>query len=327
MAMYYNNILEVIGNTPLVKINKLNPNPKVLLLAKLEFMNPGGSIKDRIGLSMVKKAIKDKKLKKGGTIIEPTGAGNTGIGLAIVASVLGYKSIFVVPDKVSGEKRNLLRAYGVKVVVAPTIVSPEDPRSYYRVAERLVKDTPGGFQPDQYSNLANPEAHYASTGPEIWRQTEGKVTHVVIGMGTGGTISGVGKYLKKKNPKVKIIGVDPVGSVFYEYFKTGKIPKLFKTYKTEGIGEDFIPKTIDSSVIDDVIQVTDKENFLIARRLTREEGILAGGTSGAVIVAARKVAKKLKGGMIVAILPDSGRNYLSKIFNDDWMRENKFLPS
>lgn len=325
--MYYNNILEVIGNTPLVKINKLNPNPKVLLLAKLEFVNPGGSIKDRIGLSMVKKAIKDKKLKKGGTIIEPTGAGNTGIGLAIVASVLGYKSIFVVPDKVSGEKRNLLRAYGVKVVVVPTIVSPEDPRSYYRVAERLVKDTPGGFQPDQYSNLANPEAHYASTGPEIWRQTEGKVTHVVIGMGTGGTISGVGKYLKKKNPKVKIIGVDPVGSVFYEYFKTGKIPKLFKTYKTEGVGEDFIPKTIDFSVIDDVIQVTDKENFLIARRLTREEGILAGGTSGAAIVAARKVAKKLKGGMIVAILPDSGRNYLSKIFNDDWMRENKFLPS
>jgi len=322
--MYYKNILEVIGNTPLVKINKLNPNPKVLMLAKLEFLNPGGSIKDRIGITMIEKAEKEKKLKKGGTIVEPT-SGNTGVGLAMVAAIAGYKHIYVMPDKMSEEKRNLLRAYGAKVVVTPTAVSPEDPRSYYQVSDRLTKEIPGAFKPDQYSNPANPQAHFETTGPEIWKQTEGKVTHVVIGMGTGGTITGVGKYLKKKNPKIKIVGVDPIGSVFYQYFKTKKIPKIFKTYKVEGVGEDFLPKTMDFSVVDDVIQVEDKDCFQTARRLAREEGILAGGSSGMALFAARKVAKKIKKGLIVVILPDSGKNYLTKFYNDDWMRDFGFL--
>ena len=207
--MYYNNILEIIGNTPLVKINKLNPNPRVTLLAKLEFLNPGGSIKDRIGSYMVDKAEREGKLKKGGTIIEPT-SGNTGVGLAMVAAIRGYKHIYVMPDKMSEEKRNLLRAYGARVVITPTAVSPEDPRSYYLVSDKLVRETPGGYKPDQYSNQANPQAHYEKTGPEIWDQTEGKVTHVVIGMGTGGTSTGVGRFLKKKNPAIKIIGVDPI---------------------------------------------------------------------------------------------------------------------
>lgn len=323
--MYYNNILEVIGNTPLVKINKLNPNPRVLMLAKLESFNPGGSIKDRIGMFMVKKAIEEKKLKKGGTVVEATGAGNTGIGIAITASILGYKSILILPDKVSEEKRNLLKAYGAKIVIAPTSVAPEDPRSYYRVADRLAKEISGAYQPDQYSNPANPQAHYEFTGPEIWEQTEGKVTHVVIGMGTGGTISGIGKYLKEKNPNIKVIGVDHVGAVYLDYFKTGKLPKSLKSYKTEGIGEDFLPKTMDFSVVDEVYQVDDKECFDISRRLAKEEGILVGGTSGAVLLIARKVVKKLKKGLVVMIMPDSGVNYLSKFYNDDWMRDFGFL--
>lgn len=322
--MYYNNILEIIGNTPLVKINKLNPNPRVTMLAKLEFLNPGGSVKDRIGLAMIERAEKEKKLKKGGTIVEPT-SGNTGVGLAMVATIRGYKHIYVMPDKMSEEKRNLLRAYGAKVVVTPTAVSPEDKRSYYQVSNKLTNETPGAFKPDQYSNPANPEAHYQTTGPEIWKQTDGKVTHVVIGMGTGGTITGVGRYLKEKNPKIKIIGVDPVGSVYLEYFKTGKMPKIFKTYKVEGVGEDFLPKTMDFSVVDDVIQVGDKECFVTARRLAREEGILVGGSSGMALSAARKVAKKLKEGLITVILPDSGRNYLSRFYNDDWMADFGFL--
>lgn len=322
--MYYNNILEVIGNTPLVKINKLNPNPRVTMLAKLEFLNPGGSIKDRIGITMIEKAEKEKKLKKRGTIVEPT-SGNTGVGLAMTAAIRGYKTVFVMPDKMSEEKRNLLRAYGAKVVVTPTAVSPEDPRSYYQVSDRLTKDTPGAFKPDQYSNPANPQAHFDTTGPEIWKQTEGKVTHVVIGMGTGGTVTGIGRFLKKKNPKIKIIGVDPVGSVYLEYFKTKKIPKIFKTYKVEGVGEDFLPKTMDFSVVDEVIQAEDKDCFQTARRLAREEGILAGGSSGMALFAARKVAKKLKRGLIVVLLPDSGKNYLSKFYNDDWMRDFGFL--
>lgn len=322
--MYYKNILEVIGNTPLVKINKLNPNPRVTMLAKLEFLNPGGSIKDRIGITMVDKAEKTGKLRKGGTIVEPT-SGNTGVGLAMAAAISDYKTIFVMPDKMSEEKRNLLRAYGAKVVVTPTAVSPEDPRSYYQVSDRLTKDIPGAFKPDQYSNPANPQAHFETTGPEIWKQTDGKVTHVVIGMGTGGTISGIGKFLKKKNPKIKIIGVDPAGSVYLSYFKTGKIPKIFKTYKVEGVGEDFLPKTMDFSVVDEVIQVDDKDCFQTARRLAREEGILAGGSSGMAVFAARKIAKKIKKGLVVVILPDSGKNYLTKFYSDDWMRDFGFL--
>lgn len=322
--MYYNNILEIVGNTPLVKINKLNPNKKVLMLAKLEFLNPGGSIKDRIGLPMILEAERNGKLKKGGTIIEPT-SGNTGVGLAMAASVRGYKTVFILPDKMSEEKRNLLRAYGAKVVITPTAVLPEDERSYYKVSDRITKETSGGFKPDQYSNLANPKAHYATTGPEIWEQTEGKVTHVIIGMGTGGTISGVGKFLKEKNPQIKIIGVDPEGSGYDHYFKSGKMPKLFKTYKVEGVGEDFVPKTMDFKYIDEVITVSDKDSFILARNLAREEGILVGGSSGLALFAARKIIRKLKKGLVVVIFPDSGKNYLTKFYNDDWMMDFGFL--
>lgn len=320
--MIYNNILELIGNTPLVKINKLNPNKKVTLLAKLEFFNPGGSIKDRIGLKMIESAETRKILLKNGVIIEATGAGNTGLGLAITSAVKGYKTILVIPDKVSEEKRNLLRAYGSKVVVTPTAVPAEDDKSYYKVTEKLVKETPKAFQPNQYFNPDNPKTHYLTTGPEIWKETKGKVTHVVIGMGTGGTITGIGRFLKKKNPKIKIIGVDPIGSIFYQYFKTGKYPKRLKTWKMEGIGEDFIPKTIDFSVVDEVMKVNDKQAFLTARSLTKKEGILIGGTSGAALYAAQKISKSLKKGLIVVIFPDSGRSYLSKFYNDEWMRSN-----
>lgn len=320
--MIYENILETIGQTPLVKINKLNPNPKVTLAAKLEFFNPGGSIKDRIGPYMVARAEKTGKLKKGGMIVEPT-SGNTGVGLVLAAAVKGYKTIFVMPDKMSQEKVNLLRAYGAKVVITPTAVAPDNPRSYYKVADKLAARL-GAYKPDQYSNPANPEAHYRTTGPEIWEQTNGQVTHLVAGMGTGGTISGIAKYLKEKNSNIKIIGVDPVGSIFYDYFKTKKVPKLFKTYKTEGVGEDFLPKTINFSLIDEVIKVSDKDSFMMARNLARKEGILAGGSSGMALFAARQVTKRLKRGLAVVILPDSGRNYLSKIFNDEWMKKNGF---
>ncbi len=320
--MIYNNILELIGNTPLVKINKLNPNPKVILLAKLEFFNPGGSIKDRIGLEMINSAEKSKKLTKNGIVIEATGAGNTGIGLVMTAAVKGYKTVLVIPDKVSEEKRNLLRAYGAKVVVAPTAVPPEDERSYYKVTEKLVKETSNVFHPNQYYNPDNPKTHFQSTGPEIWKQTKGKVTHVVIGMGTGGTISGIGKFLKKKNSNIKIIGVDSIGSIFYEYFKTGKYKNALKTWKMEGIGEDFVPETMDFSIVDQVIPVSDKQAFLTARKLAKSEGILSGGTSGAALYAAQKLVKKLKNGLVVIIFPDSGRSYLSKFYNDEWINKN-----
>jgi cystathionine beta-synthase len=284
----------------------------------------GGSIKDRIAVTMVDAAEKNGKLKKGGTIVEPT-SGNTGAGLAMVAAVKGYQSVFVMPDKMSLEKRNLLRAYGAKVVITPTAVGPDDERSYYKTSDRLANEAYGGFKPNQYENMANPQAHFETTGPEIWEATEGKVTHVVIGMGTGGTISGIGKYLKSKNPKIKIIGVDPVGSVYKEFSKSRKIPKLFKTYKVEGVGEDFIPGTIDFSVIDDVVVIGDKESFVTARRLAREEGILAGGSSGLALCGAIQVIKKIKKGLVVVVLPDSGRNYLSKFYNDDWMKDFGFL--
>ncbi len=323
--MYYNSILDLIGNTPLVRIHKLNSNPKVTLLAKLEYFNPGGSVKDRIATAMIDRAEKLKKLKKGGTIVEPT-SGNTGTGLAIVAAIRGYRSIFVMPDKMSDEKRNLLRAYGAKVVITPTAVMAEDERSYYKVSDRLAKEIFGAYKPDQYHNPANPQAHYETTGPEIWKQTEGNITHFVCGMGTGGTITGVGKYLKEKNPNIRVIGVDPVGSVFHEYQKKKKFPKLMKTYKVEGVGEDFIPSTIDFSYIDDVIQVEDKDCFITARDLARKEGILVGGSSGMALYAAQKVIKPLKKGLVVVLFPDSGKSYLSKMYNDDWMREYDFLP-
>lgn len=322
--MYYNSILDLIGKTPLVKINKSNPNPNVTLLAKLEYMNPGGSVKDRIGAAMIDRAEKFGKLKRGGTIIEPT-SGNTGTGLAMVAAIRGYKMIFVMPDKMSDEKRNLLRAYGAKVVITPTAVLAKDERSYYKVSDRLASEIKGAYKPDQYHNPANPKAHYVTTGPEIWQQTEGKITHFVCGMGTGGTISGAGKYLKEKNPQVRIIGVDPVGSVFYQYKRTGKFPDVLKTYKVEGVGEDFIPSTVDFSVIDEVIQVGDRECFVTARKLARQEGILAGGSSGMALWAAIRVCQSLTKGLVVVLFPDSGKSYLSKMYNDDWMRDNGFL--
>ena len=323
--MYYNSILDLVGNTPLVRINTLNPNPATTLLAKLEFLNPGGSVKDRIALAMIERAERQGKLKKGGTIVEPT-SGNTGTGLAMVAAIRGYKSIFVMPDKMSDEKRDLLRAYGAKVVITPTAVMAEDERSYYKVSDRLAREIGGACKPDQYHNPANPEAHYRTTGPEIWEQTEGRITHLVCGMGTGGTITGIAKYLKEKNPHIRTIGVDPVGSVFYQYHRTRTFPKLMKTYKVEGVGEDFIPSTIDFRSIDEVIQVEDKECFVTARALARSEGILAGGSSGMALYAAQKVCRGLKKGLVVVVLPDSGKSYLSKMYNDDWMRQFGFLP-
>jgi len=322
--MYFKSILELIGNTPLVKINQLNPNPSATLLAKLEYLNPGGSVKDRIGIAMIEKAEKEGKLKPGGVIVEPT-SGNTGVALAMVATLRGYKTIFVMPDKMSDEKRNLLRAYGAKVVITPTAVLAEDERSYYKVSDRLSREIKGAYKPDQYHNPANTEAHYKTTGPEIWKETNGKITHFVCGMGTGGTITGVAKFLKEKNPSIKIIGVDPVGSIFYEYKKGEKFPKIMKTYKVEGVGEDFIPGTIDFKYIDEVIQVTDKQSFLMTRKLANKEGLIAGGSSGMALYAATKICQKIKKGLVVVLFPDSGKSYLSKIFNDQWMKENGFL--
>lgn len=324
--MYYNSILDLIGNTPLVKINKLNPNPQVTLLAKLEFLNPGGSVKDRIAVSMITRAEKQGKLKKGGTIVEPT-SGNTGTGLAIAAAIKGYKTIFVMPDKMSEEKRNLLKAYGAKVVITPTAVLPQDEKSYYKVSDRLTKETEGAYKPDQYHNPANPEAHYKTTGPEIWSQTEGRITHLIVGMGTGGTITGAAKYLKEKNPKIQVIGIDPVGSVYFEYHKSGKFPKLMKTYKVEGVGEDFIPSTIDFDYIDVVIQVEDRQCFVTARELAQREGVLTGGSGGMALYGAIEICKKITQGLVVVLLPDSGRSYLSKMYNDEWMWQNGFFTS
>ena len=323
--MKYKNVLQTIGSTPVVRIEKLNPNSEVSLLAKLEFTNPGGSIKDRIGIAMINKAEKLGKLKKGGTIVEPT-SGNTGVGLAMVAARRGYKMIFVMPDKMSEEKQSLLRAYGAKVIITPTKVSPDDARSYYKVAEKLVKEIKGAYQPDQYSNQANPEAHYRTTGPEIWKQTQAQVTHVVIGVGTGGTITGVGKYLKEKNPQIKIVGVDPEGSIYTHYFQTKEIKKDLAPYKTEGVGEDFLPRTVNFKYIDEVITVSDRQAFVTARKLAREEGILAGGSAGMAFYAAQRLVGRLNdGAIVVVIFPDSGRSYLSKIFNDQWMADNGFI--
>lgn len=320
---FYNTILDAVGNTPLVRLNKIAEGSKPTILAKLENLNPGGSVKDRIGRVMIEEAEKKGLLKPGGTIIEPT-SGNTGTGLAMAACAKGYKMIFTMPDKMSEEKRSLLRAYGARVVVTPTNVSLNSPEHYIKLAERLAKETPNSFMPNQYVNTANPTAHYQTTGPEVWRQTGGKLDVFVCGIGTGGTISGTGRFLKEKNKKVRVVGVDPEGSIFYSRFHGGKEEP--HQYRLEGIGEDFMPKTMDMKVIDDVIQVSDRDAFHLTRRLAREEGILVGGSGGAAVFAALRVAEAMsRRETIVTLLPDSGRNYLSKIFSDQWMKEQGFL--
>ncbi len=314
-------ILDAVGNTPLVRLSHVGAGLRTPVVAKVEFLNPGGSVKDRIGLAMIQAAEQAGLLRPGATIVEPT-SGNTGTGLAIAAALKGYRLVCVLPDKMSSEKIALLRAYGADVVVCPTAVPRESPQSYYSVAERLAREIPGAFQPNQYFNPANPAAHEATTGPEIWRQTDGRITHFVAGMGTGGTISGVGRVLKRHNPVVQVVGADPVGSIYSS--GANFTPKI---YKIEGIGEDFMPSAMDLSVVDRIEVVDDKESFLMTRRLTREEGILAGGSSGSAVVAALRIAAEVDDpdALVVALLPDTGRNYLSKIFNEEWMRSNGFL--
>ncbi|MFI6152097.1 cystathionine beta-synthase [Kitasatospora sp. NPDC051170] len=317
---YHNSIIDLVGNTPLVKLNKVTEGISATVLAKVEYFNPGGSVKDRIAMRMIEAAEASGALKPGGTIVEPT-SGNTGVGLAIVAQQKGYKCIFVCPDKVSTDKINTLRAYGAEVVVCPTAVAPEHPDSYYNVSDRLVRETPNAWKPDQYSNPDNPASHYHSTGPELWEQTEGKITHFVAGVGTGGTISGTGNYLKEvSGGKVKVVGADPEGSVYSG--GTGR------PYLVEGVGEDFWPTAYDRSVADEIVAVSDKDSFQMTRRLAKEEGLLVGGSCGMAVVAALEVAKKLgPDDVVVVLLPDGGRGYLSKIFNDDWMADYGFLPS
>ncbi|MEI4272035.1 cystathionine beta-synthase [Klenkia sp. LSe6-5] len=320
---YAESVVDLIGNTPLVRLNKvtahLGPDAP-LVLAKVEYVNPGGSVKDRIAVRMVDAAEESGALQPGGTIVEPT-SGNTGVGLAIVAQQRGYKCIFICPDKVSADKVNTLRAYGAEVVVCPTAVDPADPRSYYSVSDRLARETPGGWKPDQYSNPANPQSHYETTGPEIWAQTEGRVTHFVTGAGTGGTISGVGRYLKEASGgKVQVIGADPEGSVYSG--GTGR------PYLVEGVGEDFWPSTYDRTVADEIVAVSDGDSFAMTRRMAREEGLLVGGSCGMAVVAALRVAERLtKDDVLVVLLPDGGRGYLKKIFDDDWMADYGFVEA
>jgi cystathionine beta-synthase len=320
--IFKKNILEQIGNTPLIELNKINRGLKPRIFAKLESANPGGSVKDRIGIAMIEDAERKGLLKPGGTIIEAT-SGNTGIGLALAAAVKGYKCIFVVTDKVSNEKINYLKAFGAEVIVVPKMLEPDDPDYYVNLAKRLHQEIPNSFFAYQYSNKANPEIHYKTTGPEIWNQTDGKITHFVSGIGTGGTISGTGKFLKEQNPDVKIIGADPFGSIFKHYKETGELIKG-SPYLVEGIGQDCIPENVDFSVIDEIINVSDRDSFLMARKLTREEGIFAGGSTGTNLYAALKIAENLsENDLIVFIVCDTGERYLSKLYNNDWLREHR----
>ncbi|MBJ94213.1 MAG: pyridoxal-5'-phosphate-dependent protein subunit beta [Rickettsiales bacterium] len=321
----FDNVLECIGNTPAVRLGRLAGELQSEVYAKLEFMNPGGSVKDRIARHIVRRAEERGEIVPGGTIVEAT-SGNTGLGLAMAAVLGGYDSTFVMPDKQSMEKVQALRAFGSRVVVTPTAVEPEDPRSYYSVSRKEVEDTPNSFYANQYHNPDNPETHYLETGPEIWRQLAGEIDVFVAGMGTGGTLSGVGKYLKEQNPEIKIVGVDPVGSIYYDLFKTGKMTEAY-SYSVEGIGEDFLPSTMDLSVLDDVVRVTDRECYLMTRDLVRREGIFCGGSGGAAVAGAMKWLKQhdRPGQKVLILLPDTGRQYLGKIFNDDWMRENGYL--
>jgi cystathionine beta-synthase len=325
----HDDILQSIGNTPLVRLNSVARDLLCPLYAKVEYFNPGGSVKDRIALNIITEAEESGRLKPGGTVVEST-SGNTGVGLAIVCAIRGYKSVFVMPDKMSQEKIQLLRAYGARVVITPTAVEPDDPRSYYSVASRIVAETPNAILANQYHNPENPRSHYLTTGPEIWEQTQGMVTDVIAGMGTGGTISGIGRFLKDQNPDIRIVGVDPTGSILLEIWKQDGAPEdaVANPYKVEGIGEDFLPSTLDLSLIDDVVRVTDKEAFQWTRRIVREEGIFCGGSSGAALAGAIRYAQELPPDRLaVVIFPDSGSRYLSKTFDDKWMRENGFLES
>jgi cystathionine beta-synthase len=318
---YVNSLLDLVGNTPLLRLSRTTDGARPLVLAKVEYLNPGGSVKDRIAMRMIEAAEKSGELKPGGTIVEPT-SGNTGVGLAMVAQAKGYHCVFVCPDKVSEDKRNVLRAYGAEVVVCPTAVAPEHPDSYYNVSDRLVREIENAWKPDQYSNKYNPISHYETTGPEIWEQTEGRVTHFVAGVGTGGTISGVGRYLKEKSDgRVQVVGADPAGSVYSG--GTGR------PYLVEGVGEDFWPTTYDKDVADRIIEVSDSDSFAMTRRLAREEALLVGGSSGMAAFAAVQLAHELDDpdAVIVVLLPDSGRGYLGKVFNDDWLGSYGFLPA
>ena len=326
------NIGEAVGNTPIVRLNRVTAGLSVEVYVKCEFLNPGGSHKDRLAANMLRRA-EEGDLKPGGTIVEAT-SGNTGAALALLAALRGYKCVFVMPDKMSQEKISHLRAFGARVVVCPTAVDPDDPRSYYKVAQRIARETPNCFYANQYYNPANPEAHYLSTGPEIWRQTGGDFEVFCAGMGTGGTLSGVGKFLRENKPDIKMVGVDPVGSLYYDFVKTGRITKPF-SYKVEGIGEDFFPGTMNLGILDDIVRVDDKECFLMTRDLTRCEGIFVGGSGGAAVAGALKYARAMqergsastdgRPSRVLVLLADAGHKYLSKIFNDDWMRENGFF--
>ncbi|HRI17896.1 MAG TPA: cystathionine beta-synthase [Burkholderiaceae bacterium] len=324
------NITEAIGNTPIVRLNKVASHVKSTIYVKCEYLNPGGSMKDRVALNIIRDAERRGLLAPGGTIVEAT-SGNTGAGLAMVAALRGYRCIFVMPDKMSTEKIANLRSFGAKVVLCPTAVDASDPRSYYEVTKRLVKETPGAFHANQYHNPANPEAHYLSTGPGIWEQPQGEFDAFVTGMGTGGTISGCGRYFKEHNPKVKIVGVDPIGSIYYELKKTGRMTRPF-AYSIEGIGEDFLPSTMNLDLVDEIVRVDDKECFLMTRALVRQEGIQCGGSCGAAVSGAVKYAEQLdQQGLppqrIIVLLPDGSQKYLSKIFDDNWMRDQGFLES
>ena len=320
---YVNSVMDLVGNTPLVKLGRVTDGATPLVLAKVEYLNPGGSVKDRIATRMIEAAEASGELRPGGTIVEPT-SGNTGVGLAMVAQAKGYHCVFVCPDKVSEDKRNVLRAYGAEVVVCPTAVEPEHPDSYYNVSDRLTREIEGAWKPNQYANPNNPRSHYETTGPEIWEQTEGKITHFVCGVGTGGTITGTGRYLKEQNPDVQVVGADPAGSVY-----SGGSGR---PYLVEGVGEDFWPSTYDRDIADRIIEVSDADSFAMTRRLAREEALLVGGSCGMATVAAVRLAQELEAegredAVIVVLLPDSGRGYLAKVFNDEWLSQYGFLPA